>query len=230
MKKVSSFRTSCAETASCFIFTGGGGPHKSTVITWDVDLVLAADSGYTLCTSLGYVPDVFMGDMDSVPQEVFSSVPSTVQVYTFNKDKDKTDTELCLQYVKERGYTDISIIGSSVGRVDHFIGLLYLFFDTLAPTRIITEKYHIECITEIQKQYTMNVTKGSIFSVFPFPYSSTQAKSKGLKWELDEITLHNGFVSVSNECKEDTVMLCLQKGAMMAIWEHNNIIEYPTIV
>ena len=215
--------------SSCLIFTGGGGPPKHTVVTWDVDIVLAADSGYTLCTSLGYVPNVLMGDMDSISQAVFATIPSTVKIYTFDKDKDKTDTGLCLQYVKERNYTDISIIGSSAGRIDHFIGLLYLFFGELAPTRIITEQYHIECITDIQKQYTINVTKGSIFSLFPFPYTNTRAKSKGLKWELDEITLHNGFTSLSNECKDNTVALCLQEGALIVVWEHNNRIERPTI-
>ena len=64
------------------------------------DLVLAADGGYRALYSLGYTPDLLLGDFDSLGD---LPLPPDLPVLRFPARKDDTDTGLALRHGLDRG-------------------------------------------------------------------------------------------------------------------------------
>ncbi|MFP4562489.1 MAG: thiamine diphosphokinase, partial [Spirochaetia bacterium] len=87
------------------LLIGGKAPGLKSVekILTQADCVVAADSGFDLAQSYGIVPDIVIGDMDSVSGgEAFYSFPDEKKL-TYPEDKDETDTELGLEVLERYG-------------------------------------------------------------------------------------------------------------------------------
>ena len=85
------------------------------------DLVLAADGGYRALYSLGYTPDLLLGDFDSLGD---LPLPTDRPVLRFPARKDDTDTGLALRHGLDRGFRDFALYGCAGGRVDHLLANL----------------------------------------------------------------------------------------------------------
>lgn len=82
------------------------------------DLVLAADGGYRALYSLGYTPDLLLGDFDSLGN---LPLPADLPVLRFPVRKDDTDTGLALRHGLDLGFRDFALYGCAGGRVDHLL-------------------------------------------------------------------------------------------------------------
>lgn len=80
------------------------------------DYIIAADAGYSALEKLGIVPDMVVGDMDSL-----GDVPDLENVIRHPVEKDDTDTALALAEGIKRGYRDFIIYGGLGRRLDHSI-------------------------------------------------------------------------------------------------------------
>lgn len=85
------------------------------------DLVLAADGGYRALYSLGYTPDLLLGDFDSLGD---LPLPPDLPVLRFPARKDDTDTGLAVRHGLDRGFRDFALYGCAGGRVDHLLANL----------------------------------------------------------------------------------------------------------
>jgi len=97
---------------------------------WDDDLalVVAADGGARSCPRLGLVPDLVVGDGDSLgPAELDRLEAAGVAVERAPVDKDETDTELAILAALSRGATRLTVLGAFGGpRLDHELANLGL--------------------------------------------------------------------------------------------------------
>ncbi len=202
----------------CLVFIGAEGPRQLQGLP-DVDLVLAADSGYALCKKLGFEADVVMGDMDSIDPQLLSEIPPSVQVKKYSTEKDQTDTELCIEYAQEHGCTDISIVGGGGGRIDHVFALLSLFGRAHSPARMITEDYQIEYVTDAVE---LDVGYDTCVSVFSCVGQSARVRSTGLYWSLDSLELSQHRGGLSNKSTAKTIRLELISGGILVMWEHKD--------
>lgn len=82
------------------------------------DLVVAADGGYRALYSLGYMPDLLLGDFDSLGDV---PLPADLPVVRFPVRKDDTDTGLALRHGLDLGFRDFALYGCAGGRVDHLL-------------------------------------------------------------------------------------------------------------
>ncbi len=89
----------------------------SRVATGAFERVIAVDSGLIYVQEAGVVPDVILGDFDSL-----GYVPEGALVHP--AIKDKSDLELALDYALEQGATDIVVYGCLGGRMDHTLAAL----------------------------------------------------------------------------------------------------------
>ncbi|RFC67981.1 MULTISPECIES: thiamine diphosphokinase [Mesorhizobium] len=81
--------------------------------------VIAADAGIRHAQMLGLVPELWVGDFDSVPSRLEGGL-SNVERRTFPKEKDQTDGELAVTEALSRGATSLLIAGAFGGpRFDH---------------------------------------------------------------------------------------------------------------
>lgn len=112
-----------------FVFTGGEiFPQYITERPESGDIVIAADSGYNNAKSMGVSVDILVGDFDSLKGEIPSDVP---EVLKLPAKKDLTDTQLAVEKAVKEGATDITIIGSLSGRLDHTLSTLAILEDLL---------------------------------------------------------------------------------------------------
>ncbi len=86
---------------------------------------MAVDGGYRFFRKAGLVPDLLIGDMDSLGKFPADLSPRT-RVVTFPNRKDKTDAQLALEHCLEAGARVVDIVSPGVGEIDHFLGNLML--------------------------------------------------------------------------------------------------------
>ena len=105
------------------IFSGGvyEDPQYYRRYLDDAELVIAADSGAGAVLALGRLPDVLIGDMDSIRTDELRDIKNgrQVEVITQPAQKDYTDTELAVRLARDRGAVEIFICGALGGRLDH---------------------------------------------------------------------------------------------------------------
>lgn len=110
----------------CFIFAAGTFYGLRRKPEEPEDLVIAADAGYRTCRELGIVPDLLLGDFDSMEQpEDFANI------HRSPVEKDDTDTMLAVKTGLEQGCGEFYLYGGTGGRrLDHTLAnlqtLLYL--------------------------------------------------------------------------------------------------------
>ena len=81
------------------IFAGGDFSADTDIVITENTVVICADSGYDNALLCGIVPDVIIGDMDSVQNKL----PSDVKQIKLKCEKDDTDTEACIDYLVDSG-------------------------------------------------------------------------------------------------------------------------------
>jgi len=78
---------------------------------------IAADGGALLLESIGFLPDVIIGDFDSLTKAQYQRYEKLgAKIIKCPVEKGETDGELALQYCQERGFNNITIIGFAGGR------------------------------------------------------------------------------------------------------------------
>jgi thiamine pyrophosphokinase len=115
-----------------YIFLNGTfRPHKGFPLeTGPDELVIATDGGIVHLAQIGLTADVLLGDFDSAPQELLDACRSdrNVAMFTYPREKDKTDFELAIEYALEfvEPYGVIEIHGAFGGRWDMTFSNLFL--------------------------------------------------------------------------------------------------------
>lgn len=105
-----------------FIYTGGNvWAENVTERPKEDDLVIAADAGLLTARRFDVVPDILLGDFDSLGEP---DVPDGTELIRVPVEKDDTDTQLAVRVALERGVTEIVIVGGLDGRLDHTLSSL----------------------------------------------------------------------------------------------------------
>jgi thiamine pyrophosphokinase len=90
-------------------------------------LLIACDSGTMLLLANGLYPHVFIGDLDSLEESDISQIkPHLKEFLPFPREKDKTDSELGVEYAINAGAEEIVLIGGLGKRIDHTLANILL--------------------------------------------------------------------------------------------------------
>ena len=115
-----------------FVIISGGTIDDSFADRWfeeeKPDAVIAADAGMEYLYRSHRVPDVIVGDFDSVGTEAlayFKTLPG-VTIQKLIPEKDDTDTESAIRLAIRRGAERITLLGATGTRLDHVLGNIEL--------------------------------------------------------------------------------------------------------
>ncbi len=90
-------------------------------------LLICCDGGARHLAAAQVLPDVVVGDMDSLsPEQLADYERRHVQILRYPTDKDFTDTALALNHAMDLRPSSIEIWGALGGRVDHVLANIYL--------------------------------------------------------------------------------------------------------
>lgn len=91
------------------------------------DEIICVDGGVHNALELGLRPSVVIGDMDSLDERLLRELREEGCIFiTHEREKDKVDTQLAVEYAAERGADEIIMIGALGSRLDHTLANLYL--------------------------------------------------------------------------------------------------------
>lgn len=99
--------------------------HELKRTVQEADFIVAADSGLRHAASLGVMPELVIGDFDSVERGVLALYPDLPR-QEHSPEKDALDLELALDYVLERGANRLLIVGGLGGRLDQTLTALHI--------------------------------------------------------------------------------------------------------
>ncbi len=200
---------------SCWIF--GGAPICGRLLKYPSgdDYIIAADSGYSSAIKAGLLPDLTVGDFDSLGGEK----PSVGDVISVSAEKDDTDTMLAVKKALEMGFKDIYITGAIGGRLDHTIAniqTLAFIMEHGGNGRLIGENDIVELIGEGQHSYKR--IDGMYLSLFSYS-SSAEITVSGVKYPLEKYCIDNTFpLGVSNEITDQECSVIVFKGKLLVVF------------
>ncbi len=203
------------------------------------DFLCAADAGFLALKEAGIMPDLVVGDFDSMAENVLFeeyrgcsdfAVPASApkgqklpfEIIRLPVEKDDTDTVFCVREGFRRGYTDFLLLGVLGGsRLSHTIANLQL----LSMVRDLGGSARIRCGgTEAfllgsgeEKSFPEGYT-GSL-SIFALSEDAELTLS-GLYYPLSRGTITRRFpLGVSNHFTGDAAGITVHRGEVLVILE-----------
>ena len=192
------------------------------------DLIIAADGGSGHCQTLGIIPDVLIGDLDSTSKDLIQEWQNSgVLVIRHPAQKDQTDLELALLYAQAEGASEIIVYGAVGGRLDMTFGnLLLLAHPKLtSPITLICSGEEVR-VLHPGESLVLQGTPGDIVSLLSLQPGESRIRTKGLEYPLDNEDLGFGLTrGVSNQMAAEQAVIQLERGLLAVIHTHTNQTE-----
>lgn len=181
--------------------------------------VICVDGGARHIRNMGLVPDVLIGDLDSITREDLEYLNDlNVKVVRYPSEKDMTDTEIAVSFAVESGCTEIIIIGGIGTRLDHSLGNIFLLKKMLDKgiKGIIANEYNE--LTLIKDRTSVLREEGFKLTLLPLTNVVEGISTKGLYYELNCEDIEMGSSrGISNEFNAETAEITLKNGILMII-------------
>jgi thiamine pyrophosphokinase len=98
--------------------------HYASLIE-TADVVIAADRGLHLCLEAGRIPDVCVGDFDSVDEARLDEAGSAgARIVRYPAEKDASDLDLALEEARAIGAGRVTFTAAYSARIDHTLAAL----------------------------------------------------------------------------------------------------------
>lgn len=222
MEEVGKIILNKGHTKRCVIIGAGDGasPKKSDIHT--DDFVIAADGGYTKCKSLGMIPDLAVGDWDSL-----GAAPSDCPIAVLPEEKDDTDTLAAIRIGLEKGCEEFHIYcGTGGRRFDHTVAnmqCLVFLSKKNCKGYLYGENMVITAITNTSAKFP-KTAKGDI-SIFAADGTAQGVTETGLKYSLENAVVTSDFpIGVSNAFTGQPSKISVTDGTLYIIFPRG---EFP---
>jgi thiamine pyrophosphokinase len=184
-------------------------------------LVIAADGGARLCRALGLVPNVVVGDCDSLdPAELAELVAAGVEVVRHPARKDHTDLDLALQLAAARGAGEALVYGALGLRWDMTLAnMLLAVAPHLGGLRVgLIDGAQTLWPLRGGQSLTLTGQPGDVVSLIPVGGAAVGVTAVGLAWVLADDTLAFGSTrGVSNELVGEQATVRLRQGFLICV-------------
>ena len=177
------------------------------------DRLVAADGGANAVRTAGLVPDLILGDLDSVTaatRRAFARVP-TIRI----PSQDNTDLEKALDHCAAEGDTAMIIAGATGRRLDMTLANLSVCWHYMPDMDIcfVGEDWYAVPITGARR---FVAPSGTTVSLVPFgPCSGVTLR--GLRYPLVEGTFRTGDVAVSNVVRGRSFSVSVRHGRLLVL-------------
>ncbi|EGV10191.1 thiamine diphosphokinase [Parvimonas sp. G1425] len=177
--------------------------------------IYCADGGTNLCYELNLIPNEIWGDLDSINKDIlnFYKVKNVI-IKEFSKDKDFTDSELILKFIKDKNYDKIYCIGALGGNLDHELTNINLMFkyDNLYFLK------ETEILFKIERKFEFNNLLNTKISFIPFSEEIKNLTLSGFKYDVKNIDLKKGdSLCISNIIESNSAKISFEKGKILCV-------------
>lgn len=182
----------------------------------DGDMIIAADQGYKTVTSLGFTPDLVVGDFDSLGE-----APDTENVIVLPVRKNMTDVGYAVDQGFERGYTEFVIYGAVGGLLDHTFANVVIAHDVArrgGKAILIGEGF---CLTVLRdSSIEFEARQNGRISVFALGGTAEGVDIRGLSYEVEDLTVKcTDHIGVSNAFVGQKACISVRQGDLLVVWQ-----------
>lgn len=186
------------------------------------DLVIAADGGARYALETGVVPDLVVGDMDSLGEELTREVERRgASLERHPVRKDKMDGQLAVLAARERGATVADLLCAVGGRLAALFAVPHIL---LAAERIglrstvVADRGRM-FVVEAGYRMVEGVQEDSI-SIFPLSGPAAGVTLEGMEYPLENASLEPGdTLGFHNELIGTEARVSVGEGAILVIHE-----------
>ena len=186
------------------------------------DFVVAADSGLRHAPPLGLVPDLIVGDFDSLDEETLAPFLHVAKE-AHPVAKDALDLELALEHALAAGATELYLLGTLGGRFDQSLAALFI------GARYVLKGCRVSLYGSDQAVHVLSgsserhfaLPSGQLFSLLSLG-ETAQISLKGAQFPLEHHPLPFGVgLGVSNRVDEPPLKIDLHEGLVALIIEYD---------
>ena len=204
------------------IVLGGEAPGRGLLAACarQADLTIAADSGLAAFDAAGLMPDLLIGDMDSIDPALLARCDGVPQE-RLRCVKDDTDGVHALDSAIARGADRITLLGALGGRMDHALANLMLLVRAHrggAFAEILGEGVRV---IRVPGEAVLHGAKGDTVSFLPLG-DAQGVTLTGFFYPLDRHDLHSDYpLGVSNVVTQDEAAVFVQDGDLLMFHYHS---------
>lgn len=183
------------------------------------DMRIGVDRGAAWLLKQKIIPDVAIGDFDSVTKRELQSLKKKVKkVIEYPQSKDATDLELAVDYVISLKPKQIIIFGGIGTRLDHTWAGIHLLL-RLSSYNIygyIVDNFNEICI--VRRELRIKPFKSFRYvSIFPLIKDATVTLS-GFRYPVERQTfIHGSTLGVSNEIVSTSANITVHEGIVLVV-------------
>jgi thiamine pyrophosphokinase len=186
------------------------------------DLVVAADGGARCALDAGVVPDLVVGDMDSLGEAGVREVEERGALLERHPlRKDKMDGHLAIIATAERGATDVDLLCATGGSVSSFFAVPHILLaaERMSLRATMIAGWGQAFVLEAGSRKVSGDPRDSV-SVFPFTGPATGVTLEGFSYPLEDARLEIGdTLGFHNELLDRVGRVSVEEGVLLVIHE-----------
>ncbi len=181
------------------------------------DFLIGVDGGTDLLVSAGIFPDLIVGDLDSVSDDVLASCKKRrIPILSYPAEKDQTDLELAMDEAIKRKPGEIVGLGFFGDRPDHTLANIQLLQRSVRAgisTRCFFERGVLYAIDE---DLEIHGDQGDIVSLLPLTEKVTGINLAGFKYLLEGEEMVSGVpLGISNVLVGEKGVISIKSGILL---------------
>ena len=171
--------------------------------------ILACDGAANTLVKKGYIPDIIIGDLDSLSDENKTKYNNRI---ILEENQSDNDLRKAINYSIKNNINTISVLGASGKREDHMIGNIFSLLDYKdINIKIYTDTGIFSCI---HKDQNIESFKGQQVSIFTLD-TTIKITSNNLKYNFNKNNVSNIYIGTLNESLSDFFELEISHGSLL---------------
>ena len=168
--------------------------------------LVAADGGADTVLSVGLVPDLVVGDLDSISDAARAAFADRLRHIP---EQDSTDFDKALRTSPATLTIAVGFLGA---RVDHFLACLSVLARRVTPCLLLGEE---DCVFMAPRHLALDVPPGTRVSLWPMGPGT--GRGTGLRWPIDGIAMTPDGRGGTSNAATGPVRLAFAGAAMAVI-------------
>ncbi len=185
----------------------------------ETDFIICADGGARHLANMNVVPDIIIGDLDSISSEDKRFYESQkVEFIRFPTKKNATDTDLAAELALTKNPREIIFLGAIGNRMDHTLANIFLLLSLMKKGikgKLIDEKNEIYLIDD---KLEIDGEREDFLSIIPVTKMVRGVSCYGLEYPLSNAEINLGStLGISNKFSHNTAQIKVDQGLLLVI-------------
>lgn len=207
------------QSPTALVLGNGNYPNWFDIKQFQVEykvLLVCADGGAEKARQLNLMPDLIIGDMDSVTTDTINHFQASEVKIIHQPNQNNNDLEKCLRWLLRHGWRQFVLVGFTGRRDDQTIATLQIMrkYARRAQFLLYTETAQIYLLKK--GIWLINAIPGQTISLFGFPrvYHLT---TRGLQYPTKDENLTGGSHGLSNTAIDEMVQIQFSSGYLLVV-------------